>query len=300
MKTIYLLLLLIISINLNAQVFAPDEAVWYYTFDPDVTLDEGYQKIEVSGDTTINEKVCKILQKTNIGYSYWDKEYYEINAGKSFVYEEDSVVYFKKDNLFYILYDFSAKVGDSYLSISFQDNCQQQFEVHIDSITEIINMGILIRKFHITLDDSIQTFFLDRIGYPSYLFSSFQIGCDILMGPHYPESLRCYTDNSIGTFDTNVVPNCDYMTSTINYKYRDKLFNIYPNPSQDQRIIQVEIFDDKIKNIAIYDLFGKKLKNYRIANELNTSISIENSGSYIICFSDKNDKILGSEKIIIK
>jgi hypothetical protein len=37
--------------NLNAQVFAPEDAVWYYNYDPDITLDDGYPKVDFLGDT---------------------------------------------------------------------------------------------------------------------------------------------------------------------------------------------------------------------------------------------------------
>jgi hypothetical protein len=293
-------LTLLISINLNAQVFAPDDAVWYYTYDPDVTLDDGYQKIEVIGDTVINNKTCKILQKTNIGYSYWDKDYYEINAGINIIYEEDSIVYYKKDSLFYILYNFKAKVGDSYSSISFPKNCYQQFEVKIDSIESIENNGKTLRKFYVTLNDLYQGFFIERIGYPDYLFPYFQIGCDVLTGPHYPGPLRCYSDNEIGNFSTNVVSSCEFIISSNEQKLRNKSFKVYPNPSRIQESIQIEIFDSKIKGFDIYNLLGQKLRNYNIADETSTSISIKNPGNYIICFVNKNGYVIVQERILIK
>jgi len=300
MKTLTFLILLLISMNLNAQVFAPDEAVWHYSYDPDITLDDGYQKIEVVGDTLINNKTCKILQKTNVGYSYWDKKYYEINAGKNIIYEEDSVVYYKKDSLFYILYDFSAKVDDSYFSISNSFNCDQQFKVKIDNIENIVNNGKTLKKFHVTINDSFQTYFIEKIGYPDYLFPYFQIGCNILTGPHYPGPLRCYNDNEIGNFSTRIVSSCDYITSSDDQKLKNVSVKVYPNPSQRREDIQIEIIDKNIKRIVIYNSLGQKLKNYNLIDDTNTTISIENPGSYILCFTDKNDNILDKEKITIK
>lgn len=294
MKTLTIITLLLISISLNAQVFAPDEAVWYYSYDPDVTLDDGYQKIEVVGDTLINEKMCKILQRTNIGYSHWDQKYYEIDAGKILLYEEDSVVYFKKDSLFHVLYDYSAKAGDSFYSISLISSCNEPFLVEIDSITTIDFDGVPLKKFHIG-----EYYYLEKIGYPDYMFR-FQIPCEPLTGPHYPGPLRCYFDNSVGNLSTDIVSSCDYITSSNQIRLNNNSIKIYPNPSQRQESINIEISDENVKKIAIYNSIGQLIKNHNIIDNNNATISIENSGNYIVCFKDKNDKIVYREKIVIE
>ncbi len=294
MKTLTFLTVFVISINLNAQVFAPDDAVWYYTYDPEVTLDDGYQKIEVIGDTLINNKTCKILQKTNIGYSYWYQDYYEIDDGKIFIYEEDSVVYFKKDSIFYVLYDFSAKAGDSFYSISLFSSCNESFLVEIDSVTTIDFDGVPLKKFHVG-----EYYYLEKIGYPVYMFR-FQIPCEPIIGPHHPGPLRCYFDHEVGNLSTNIVSSCDYITSSNKQKLRNKSFKIYPNPSQSHESIRIEIFDEKIKGFVIYNSLGQKLKNYNINYQTSTFVSIRNPGSYIICFIDKNNNIMDREKILIK
>ncbi len=294
MKTLTFLTLFLISINLNAQVFAPYDAVWYYTYAPDRTFDDGYQKIEVVGDTLINDKMCKILQRTNIGYSYWYKAYYEKDYGKVFIYEEDSVVYFKKDSLFHILYDFSASAGDSFYSISLISSCNEPFLIEIDSITTADFDGLHLKKFH-TGD----YYYLEKIGYPDYMFR-FQIPCEPLTGPHYPGPLRCYSDNVVGRLSTNIVSSCDYLRTANEQKLRNKSFKVYPNPSKSQESIQIEIFDRKIKGFIIYNSLGQKLRSFNITDETSTSISIRNPGSYIVGFIDNNDNIMHQKKILIK
>lgn len=279
---------------MNAQVFAPNEAVWYYTYDPDITLDDGYQKIEVVGDTLVKDKLCKILQRTNIGYSYWYQKYYETDAGKILIYEEDSVVYFKKDSLFHVLYDFSAKAGDSFYSISLFSSCNETFLVEIDSVTTINFDGVPLKKFHIE-----DYYYLERIGYPEYMFR-FQIPCEPFTGPHYPGPLRCYSDNIVGDLSTNIVSNCDYITSSNQIGLNSNSIKIYPNPSQRQECINIVVSDEEVKKIALYNSIGQLIKNYGIVDNKNATISMENSGNYIICFKDKNDKIIYREKILIE
>lgn len=294
MKTLTIIILILISKSLHAQVFAPDEAVWYYTYDPEVTLDDGYQKIEVVGDTLVNDKLCKILQRTNIGYSYWYQKYYEIDAGKILIYEEDSVVYFKKDSLFHILYDYSAKAENSFYSISLFSSCNEPFLVEIDSVTTINFDGVPLKKFHIG-----DYYYLEKIGYPDYMFM-FQIPCEPITGSNGPGPLRCYFDNVVGNLSTNIVSSCDYITSSNQIRLSNNSVKIYPNPSQRQECINIEISDESVKKITIYNSIGQLIKNYNIIEYKNAAISIENSGNYIICFEDKNDKILYSEKLIIE
>uniref|UniRef100_UPI0032168357 T9SS type A sorting domain-containing protein n=1 Tax=uncultured Draconibacterium sp. TaxID=1573823 RepID=UPI0032168357 len=293
MKTLTLIILLLISISLNAQVFAPNEAVWYYSYDPDVTLDDGYQKIEVVGDTLINDKLCKILQRTNIGYNYWYQDYYEIVEDEIFIYEKDSVVYFKNDSLFHILYDFSAKAGDSFYSISLISSCNEPFLVEIDSITTIDFDDVLLKKFHIG-----DYYYLERIGYPAYMFR-FQIPCEPVTGSHYPGPLRCYFDNIVGNLSSNIVSGCNYITSSNQIGVNNNSIKIYPNPSQRQECINIEISDENVKKITIYNLLGQLIKNYSIADNKSATISIENSGNYIVCFNDKNDRIVYRKKLSV-
>lgn len=303
MKTLILFISLFLILKLNAQIFAPDEATWFYTYNPEFTLDAGYQKIEIIGDSIINNQTCKILQKTNIGFNYWDREYYEIADGKVCIYEEDSIVYYNKGNQFYKLYDFTAKKGDVFKSISYQENCNTEFSVEIDSISNIIFDDKALKKFHCTIKDSIQeyqTYYIEKIGYPTYLFPSIQIGCDLVTGPHYPEPLRCYKDNDIGEYSTGVVASCDYTTGLNENQLSDEIICISPNPVKSQESIKIEFLDKKVKIISVYNILGEKIIDYSINNETDKIITLSKPNVYIICFTDNANRILTREKIVVQ
>lgn len=294
MKRLSFIPLILFSILLYGQDFAPDGAIWYYTYDPDITLDDGYQKIEVSGDTLIHNKTCKILQKTNIGYSHWHQEYYELDAGKNYIYEKDSVVYFLRDSSFHILYDFSAKAGDSYYSMSLKSTCTDSFLVTIDSVTSTTFDNQILRKYH--FDDY---YFLEKIGYPIYMFR-FQIPCEQITGPHYPGPLRCYNDNEFGTLSTDIVATCDYITSSNQIKANNQFIKIYPNPASRQDCINIDVLDKNPVKIEIYSSLGHIIKSHQIKETKNITISMENAGNYIVCAKDKNDIVIYRVKMIIK
>lgn len=303
MKILILILSIFLISNLNAQIFALSEAVWYYTYDPDITLDDGYQKIEIVGDSIINNRTCKILQKTNIGFNFWDREYYEIADGKVCIYEEDSIVYYNKGDRFYKLYDFSAKKGDVFKSISYQENCNKEFFVEIDSISNIIFDNKALKKFHCTIKDSIQeykTYYIEKIGYPTYLFPSIQIGCDLVTGPHYPEPLRCYKDNDIGEYSTGVVAYCDYTTGLNENQLSDEIISIFPNPVKSQESIKIELLDNKVRTISIYNILGEKIVDYSINNETDKIITLSKPSVYIICITDIANRILTRKKIVVQ
>jgi hypothetical protein len=262
-------------------------------------LDDGYQKIEVAGDTVIDQKNCRVLQKTNIGYSYWNQDYYETDDGKIFIYEEDSVVYYRKNSQFYILYNFSAKPGDLYPSIGYPEYCNSEFTVKIDSIGQTTGTGQTLRKFYVTLNDSIQTYFIEKVGYPDYLLPLTDLGCVEATGPHFPGPLRCYSDNRTGVYSTNVVSACDYITSSEEILLDANPVKVFPNPSQRNKSIRVEINDKKIKRIVVYNLTGEKIKTFEINNEPDIKITIEKPGVYMVCFTGIGNTVLCREKVIV-
>lgn len=299
MKIYFLISTFFITNFISAQIFAPNEAIWYYSYAPDLTLDDGYQKIEVLTDTLINNKNCKILQKTNIGYNYFNQSYYEIKDGQIVIYEEDSTVYYLKENLFYILYDFSAKNGDTFNSINYTENCNEQFTVRIDSVVNVFYNDATLKKFHITINDSVQSYYLEKIGYPGYLLPLNGFGCDIIVGPNYPNPLRCYTDNQIGNYSTNIVSECDYIMSITNNLVKNEKIEVFPNPAKN--IINIVSGSNiLIFGVEMYDIAGNcyyhncNLHEHKIKIDLNEFTK----GTYILKVETTNGE--KTQKIIVR
>jgi len=284
-----------IALNLNAQEFAPEDAVWYYNYDPDITLDDGYRKIDVLGDTVINQYNCKILRTTDIGYNYFDKDYYEIPGDNIYIYEKDSIVYYFKSNEFYVLYDFTAKKGDTITSISYPENCKNTYELIIDSISyQYINQDSL-RKYYFHINEDPESYFyIEKIGFPDYLLPTFSHGCENLTGPHYPGPLRCYYDNTIGYFNTGISPSCDYITG-INETSRDYQIQVFPNPTQGP--LEIHVPDNMIYTFELIDNYGRLLSVGSFQASVRIDISEYIIGVYFVKVRS-NQTILGTYKIL--
>ena len=230
------------------------------------------------------------LRTIDIGYNYYDNDYYEIAGDSILIYEKDSIVYYFKSDEFFILYDFTAKEGDTIPSISYPDNCDSTYIITIDSISfQYVNQDSL-RKFHFHINDDADSFYyLERIGYPDYLLPTFSYGCDILTGPHYPGPLRCYMDNIIGTFSSGVSPTCDYITG-INEVDRKCQVNIFPNPTRG--IVEIYLEDNQVYTYEIVDQLGRLMENESFQSYKRIDLSDYMNGLYFV--------ILKSNKIVVR
>ena len=278
--------------------FAPIGAEWYYNYEPDVTLDEGYQKITVLRDTIIDNQSCRLLQVRNIGYSYFYKDYYDYKTGNIILYEKDNIVYYYKNKQFYVLYDFAAKAGDSYNSIGYLSNCSQTFKVSIDSVTYVEVDEQLLKNFHVTLNDSFQTNYIEKIGYDEYLLPQFGFGCEILTGPHYPGPLRCYSDDSIGIYSTNIVSNCDYITSST----ENKIFNdlkFFPNPTESYVTIS-NPSNIKITKIELIDISGRIVQMWNATECAGKRLCIQHISPGVYLLKAETDAGIKSEKLVVQ
>jgi hypothetical protein len=276
-------LVIIPDTNDNKPEFAPIGAEWYYNYDPDITLDDGYQKISVLKDTIIDNHNCRLLQIRNIGYSYFYQKNYNYKAGNIILYESGDTVHYYKNGQFYILYDFSAKSGDTFYSISNLPNCTQAFKVRVDSITNIEINDQLLKKFHITLNDSLQANYIEKIGYNDYLLPQFGLGCEILTGPHYPGPLRCYYDNKIGVYSTNIVSACDYITSSDEIEMLNEGIRVFPNPAASFVTIS-NPSNIPIKTIKLTDFSGRVVQTWRVQELVENTLNIQHipPGIYLL------------------
>lgn len=282
-------------LNLNAQVFAPEEAVWYFNYDPDITLDDGYRKVDVLGDTIIDLHNCKILRTIDIGYNYIDNDYYEIAGDSIFIYEKDSIVYYFKSDEFYVLYDFTAREGDTIHSKSYPDNCDSTYEITIDSIRYQHVSQDSLREYYFHINDDVESFYyLEKIGYPDYLLPTFSYGCDILTGPHYPGPLRCYMDNFIGNYSSGVSPTCDYITG-INGVDPERQINIFPNPTQG--LVEIYLEDNQVYTYEIVDQLGRLMENNFFQSYNRIDLSDYMNGLYFVILKS-NHIVVGTYKII--
>jgi len=264
MKFRNLLLLVFLGISFNnysQETWAPIGAKWYYgnQVSPVVSPLEDYLLFEVTSDTIIQNKDCKIIEKRRF-YNDSSIEF----LGKEIFYSDSNKVYHLINNTFYVLYDFNKKVGESWTSripIEYDDLIypgDSLREVTVDSIKQIIIDNDTLLSLYTSASFGKNTNSLDFY-YKSPIIEN--IGAGYMFMAPWPimdsdvPYLRCYQSNTI---NYTIKSPCDTFINipqNIN-NLKQKLYKIlvYPNPINDKIWIDIkmpgklEIFEIKIFN----------------------------------------------------
>lgn len=306
-------------INSLAQVWAPVGAKWYYSHNggsfQELTV------IESIGDTTINTKLCKILNTYNIyevmdstGLYHWDTLFCPLQ----YSYQESGIVYlydFSK-NIFDMLYNFNAFSGDTITvkETTFMGYCPETmpgnlFEYVIDSITDTLISNIPLQKQFISPTQNSDWIFSDPWQYTDFPIFEWIGSSKFLFGIYYLQvmegsinCLRCYQDSSLSyraSFWPDTVP-CGQLrplqNSGINSFINKYPIDIYPNPANNE--LHISIKNEAIINeINIYNQIGQKV--LFVKPETNTvDVSTLRSGIYFIELI--SNEFIIREKLIIK
>jgi len=148
-------LILVFNAFAQAQDFAPIGATWYYTNIESFFLYqyEGYIKVESIKDTIIQGHTCKELTKTRYGTNGSVG-----SIGNEYLYTSGDTVFHLSDNdTFYILYNWGAQVGDTWVTRTFDLYAQGDVEttIRVDNISTTTISGQTLRTLTIRTIDSL-------------------------------------------------------------------------------------------------------------------------------------------------
>lgn len=288
-KTIFLMILFTITLQLHAQEFAPVGAVWHYTqgtLNPEVTTFKTFESIS---DTMINGVECKKIIEVE---RYLDT----INVFYHYMYSENDSVFFYAADDFQLLYDFGANSGDTVVLdyfITYDDN---SLKMIIDSTGTIIVDDQERKIQYITCGDGMLIEFghhvIKGIGNTSFMFPTLDGSLD---GP-----LRCYQDNFTGLFLNPFHPDngwnhqdCEEIITEIAETESKENISIFPNPTKNSISIQNI---DRQTAYKIFDINGKILMRGIIFESSKINITELSKGIYFIEFG--NDKMQTVRKLI--
>ena len=278
MRLVLLISGILLSRTLVAQEWFPLGASWYYN---QIILfnGESYRYFEVTGETVIQGKNCKIITGScSCGVSGYG----------GYVYEEDDKVFtFDSDaGTFKLLYDFNLVVGDT-LKLETYASSGEDALFLIDSITFIQLDTLQLRVQHLTqlsLFVGLGNKIIERIGSDVCMYPQSTV-CDPSTG-----GLRCYEDAELGliNFQSPERP-CDYITSAVP-EMEEKEIKIFPNPSTG--ILHIES-DKSIEKIELFNSVFNPCYTLNNPDLSNAEINLESLplGVYILRISTHNKSV---------
>ena len=244
-------------------------------------------------DTLINDNSsqgqyynCQILTKNFFAYNLLNDELDTICLGNEYTYSNSDTVFIYRNGLFYILYDFSAQNGDSWIiPRTYETMCDSIGSLQVVSVGDTIINSEELRYIYVepngVSDWVIQGLIIEKIGPVNhYMLPEQNCMTDLMEGG----PLRCYHDDFF-QFITGIAPYCDYVVSVSDNSNNN--FNAYPNPAVNYIIIEYP--QDKLYNIVISNILGDNLLDIsQVKNRTKIDISMLKAGTYLISLLENN------------
>ena len=240
--------------------WAPIGAKWYYN---QPSSESGnFVVFEALKDSVIQGKNVRVIE-INLNGS-------DLVSRECIMQSSDSIFYYNSNsNTFNLLYDFSAKVGDTIVvhknmfkpTEGFFSNYDSipNFKYKITSIDSIQINSIWLKRQKIISADSEWNFFngmssemflIDKIGSLTYFFGRIQY----IIPEEQPSLLRCYIDSEIDYKNAQWDRTCDFLSGNYSHQTIEDIM-LFPNPANNiLRIRSNEI----IEIVEIYDARGSK------------------------------------------
>lgn len=254
---------------------------WYYSYREGMLPQWGYVLLEVTGDTTIAGVQCKTLEER-----WYSPKGDIINGGKKYIYYKNERVYHFQRDSFYLLYDFTLSVGDTFRIKLFNEERDTTLAIVIDTISTITVGDSSFKTYYYR--PAVQNYgecwqlegtVIERIGHLKYFFPVYYCPFWDLndVGP-----LRCYQDSVF--FYKARSEACDTLIQYTGIKDVGNKMELYPNPSVD--FIQLR-FDKPINTrikIRVYNLSGQIIPiKYSFTGDNTIILDIRNLISNIYC-----------------
>lgn len=302
MKTFALTLFCFSSAFLSAQAFGT-QGTWHYEY-----RQFGYlyiYEISYEKDSIVKGKTYQALAATGTQYLQTGLNSSQTNAAPKRYFllhtQNDTVYRLAKDSAEYILYDFSAQMGDSWV-IGPADTalgCSGLPTVSVYSTGIDTVNGQTLKYWGVSSANSgahliyPAGFIYERIGFLGasrfdLIFEPTWTNCDssVIAGPD-PQLMRCYQDTVVGFI--NRMPwgsNCDSVPGVSLPEFENHVFSLYPNPAKGQ--VNLSSTDKQFDEIRLFNLAGQMLIKQK--TEATNSISLSHNlpqGYYTIIILHK-------------
>jgi len=300
MKNLMTLIFCVLLTNGFGQVWIDSDAKW--TFDYFNVAETGTWRWEYTHDTIIQGHQSQVINATKYRYYGGPGGISIINYGNSYTYQSNDSVFYLKDDKFFLLYDFGAQIGDSWIVAidTIFNACQDTAIVQVVDTGSIIINGNVYRTITLeTISESIYALnglCVEKFGIVPTTYENSNFG--FLPGYQYCEggpiidydllTFRCYEDASFPTYNpTN--KDCDTLTSTSELVIEN--FKIYPNPSDSKLYIKSQ--NNIVSHVEIIDMNGRLIVKQRYKDYVDIS-QIKNGFYFIRIMTDDKKETLRS------
>lgn len=296
-KILLLLNFCFMSLCINAQVWVDSGAVWHYDYSNLAT--GGYVRYVYEKDTLILNKLCQKITESTMDFyfdingilHYWG----ETKCGSNFTFVSGDTVFYYRDNQFFVMYNFGASVGDTWIVSTTNDLgfCKDTSSVEVVETGTMMINGSSYR--YINLRPTPNSFvglkgkFVERIGCISTgtddlqtLFPS-EYQCDslpfVVEFPLY--KFRCFEDQSFPLYNV-ANEDCEALLDHVGIQQTYSFdFDCFPNPTEG--IINIKTSITENYNIEIYSILGEWIQKYETTKNSSTiDISHLPNGVYFI------------------
>ncbi len=298
MKKLFTLLFTFAFLSLSAQSWINKNAVWHYDFW--YVGGSGFYRMEYNMDTIIQGHLCQKIEEIEYDvYTAANGSFTissPINNPAEYTYSSGDTVYYLHNNAFYILYDFGASIGDSWLlSDDTAFGCAESYVTVIDTGTMQVNNSTR-RWVNITTNNNAAYYFhgiiIEGIGMTEggqmincKLFPM-PVSCDTsLTVEYYEHDFTCFEDSLTPLYNTSG-KECEYYLIYAGIDDADIAniqINVFPNPATN--FINFE-FDNTTKEqlfLSIFNAQGQTVKTIEFGSgskSQNIDISDLSSGVY--------------------
>ncbi len=278
-------------------------AKWYYSYVNFSTT--GYVHVECSGDTTLIDvstsreyQNCKILSKSRYTFDFISGNYNSESLGNEYIWSNEDSVLIYRHNKFYLLYNFSAEIGDEWtIPETYYSGCDTIGRIVVTGKGDTLIHSEMLRYIDVIPKESsnwsIRGKVIEKIGPIEWYMLPETEGCiaDLFEGGIF----RCFQDG-LFEYQSGITPYCDYIVSTPE-NISEKLINIFPNPAKNS--LMVHFANSVNVQIIIIDLFGHEVYRSSAFEDLTKiDVSKLSRGLYTVRITD-NKQIFMTNKIII-
>ncbi|MCP4179842.1 MAG: hypothetical protein GY756_18940 [bacterium] len=252
---------------------------WYYSYNS--LLSFGYIHLNYTHDTLISGKNYRIIEKTYYGYT--SPGYYDtLTIAKELLRWENDSVFRIIDGNELLLFDFNLQQGDTMHLQAKSYGIDSTGKAVVDSIGFMQIGGVNRRWISVSpiigYNVGISGKIVEGIGpIEHYFFPEYIAGiADASEG----DAFRCIWDNSTIVYNSNITPQCDYITG-ISEIIPNEYIKVSPNPFSD--ICQIEFIDNHISQnnieVNVYDASGTA-RSLSIENYTNNGFSFRLTEKY--------------------